>query len=150
MSAAVRPAVLRTRADRAGRGSRTWVGSLWEPDQTAGPGPARAQQSKSMQMADNAQSIPLATTPANVATVRRELATLITQALNLDVAPADIVPDAPLYREGLGLDSIDVLEIALVISKQYGIHLEADSKENQVIFSSLTALSEFVAAQRTK
>jgi acyl carrier protein len=101
-------------------------------------------------MAENAQSIPLSTPRGNVAAVRRELATLITQALNLDVAPGDIVPDAPLYREGLGLDSIDILEIALVISKQYGIQLEADSKDNQVIFGSLTALSEFVAAQRTK
>jgi acyl carrier protein len=85
----------------------------------------------------------------DVASIRRELALLITRALNLDVAPESIDPDAPLYGEGLGLDSIDILEVALVVSKQYGIHLKADSKENHVVFSSLNALAKFVAAQRT-
>ena len=85
----------------------------------------------------------------DVAVVRRDLATLITQALNLEVAPEDIDPAAPLYGEGLGLDSIDILEVALVISKEYGIELKADSEENHVIFRSLNALSEFVVAQRT-
>ena len=88
--------------------------------------------------------------PADVATIRHELAALITEALNLEVAPGDIDPAAPLYREGLGLDSIDILEIALVVARQYGIQLQADSEENHVIFGSLNALSEFVAAQRTK
>jgi acyl carrier protein len=101
-------------------------------------------------MAESAEMIPSPATIADVAIVRRELATLITQALNLEVAPADIDPAAPLYGEGLGLDSIDILEVALVISKQYGIQLKADSEENHVIFSSLNALSEFVAAQGTK
>jgi acyl carrier protein len=86
----------------------------------------------------------------DIAAVRRELATLITQALGLDVTPEEINPDAPLYGDGLGLDSIDILEIALVISKEYGIQLKADSKENHVIFSSLNALSEYVAVQRKK
>lgn len=99
-------------------------------------------------MAEQAQS--LASPARDVDSVRRELATLITGALNLEVAAADIDPQAPLYGDGLGLDSIDVLEIALVISKQYGIQLKADSEENHVIFSSLNALAEFVAAQRTK
>ena len=80
----------------------------------------------------------------------RELATLITGALSLGVAPEDIDPAAPLYGEGLGLDSIDILEVALVISKQYGIQLKADSEANHTIFRSLNALSEFVAAQRTQ
>jgi acyl carrier protein len=101
-------------------------------------------------MAEKAELISSSTAAADVAVVRRDLATLITQALNLEVAPADIDPAAPLYGEGLGLDSIDILEVALVISKQYGIELKADSEENYVIFSSLNALSEFVAAQRTK
>jgi acyl carrier protein len=101
-------------------------------------------------MAENAQSMPCPAPLRDVATIRRELAALITLALNLDVAPADIDPRAPLYGEGLELDSIDILEVALVISKQYGIQLKADSGENHVIFSSLDALAEFVAAQRTK
>ena len=101
-------------------------------------------------MAEHAELISFPLDSEALATVRRELATLITQALNLEVAPADIDPAAPLYGEGLGLDSIDILEVALVISKQYGIHLKADSDENRVIFASLNALSEFVAAKRTK
>jgi acyl carrier protein len=100
-------------------------------------------------MAENAQLIQ-SPSAASTAAVRAELAALITAALNLEVAPADIDPAAPLYGEGLGLDSIDILEVALVVSKQYGIQLKADSEENHVIFSSLNALSEFVAAQRTK
>ena len=94
--------------------------------------------------------MPQFTRGEGAAAVQQELATLITQALGLGIGPADIDPDQPLYGEGLGLDSIDILEIALVISKEYGIELQADSAENHVIFSSLTALSEFVAAQRTK
>jgi len=102
-------------------------------------------------MAEHAQRIPASTAAADIAVLRRDLATLITQALNLEVAPADIDPTAPLYGDqGLGLDSIDILEVALVISQQYGIQLKADSEENHAIFRSLNALSEFVGAQRTK
>ena len=98
-------------------------------------------------MAQNAHTT--AAAPAAHEAVRHELATLITQALNLGIEPGDIDPAAPLYGEGLGLDSIDILEVALVVSKQYGIHLKADSEENHVVFSSLNALAEFVAAKRT-
>ena len=86
----------------------------------------------------------------DTATVQRKLAVLITEALNLGIEPAAIGPDEPLYGEGLGLDSIDILEVALVVSKEYGIELKADSEENHLIFSSLRALSEFVVTQRTK
>jgi len=48
----------------------------------------------------------------------------------LEVQPADIDPDAPLYGEGLGLDSIDILEVALVVSKQYGVQLRADARKS--------------------
>ncbi len=90
--------------------------------------------------------------PAPLADVglQRELATLFVQALNLDVAPADIDPNAPLYGEGLGLDSIDILEIALLVSKQYGIQIRAEAPENQQIFRSLRHLAEYIAVQRTK
>jgi acyl carrier protein len=82
--------------------------------------------------------------------LQRELATLFVQALNLDVEPQDIDPEAPLYGEGLGLDSIDILEVALIVSKQYGIQLRADSQENQQTFRSLRHLAEYIAAHRSK
>ena len=84
------------------------------------------------------------------ADLQREIASLIVQALNLDIAPSDIKPGAALYGEGLGLDSIDILEIALVVSKQYGIQLRADSEANGEIFRSLGHLSAYIAAHRTK
>ena len=101
-------------------------------------------------MAEKVQSISFATPPQEVADVRRDLATLITKALGLELLPEDIEADMPLYGEGLGLDSIDILEIALVIAKEYGIQLKADSEENKVIFSSLNALSAFVVRHRTR
>lgn len=82
--------------------------------------------------------------------LQRELAQLLVQALNLNVAATDIDPAAPLFREGLGLDSIDILEIALVVSKRYGVEIKADSADNHKIFSSLTALAEFIAQRRTQ
>jgi acyl carrier protein len=88
--------------------------------------------------------------PASEAALTAEVAALIVEALNLDVAPADIDPGAPLYGEGLGLDSIDILEIALVVSKQYGVQLRADSEENERIFGSLRQLVEYIIAHRTK
>jgi len=82
--------------------------------------------------------------------LQREIASLFVQALNLEVRAEDIDPDAPLYGEGLGLDSIDILEVALILSKQYGIQLRAEAQENQQIFRSLRRLAEYIAAQRTK
>jgi acyl carrier protein len=93
--------------------------------------------------------MPQAAPPAE-AGLERELAALFVQALNLEVAPGDIDPEAPLYGEGLGLDSIDILEVALIVSKQYGIQLRADAQENQQIFRSLRHLAEYIAVQRTK
>ena len=79
-----------------------------------------------------------------------EIARLIVKGLNLPVQAEDIDPEAPLYGEGLGLDSIDILEIALLVSKQYGIQLRADNQENERIFRSLRQFSQYVAQQRTK
>jgi acyl carrier protein len=79
-----------------------------------------------------------------------EVAAMVVQALNLDLAPSDIEPDAPLFGEGLGLDSIDILEVALVVSKRYGFQLRSDDENNFQIFSSLRKLTEHIAAQRTK
>jgi acyl carrier protein len=80
----------------------------------------------------------------------QELAALIATELNLDVAPADIAPEAPLYGEGLGLDSIDILELALVVSRRYGVRLRSDHADNEVIFGSLSNLARFIAQNRTK
>ena len=78
----------------------------------------------------------------------REIATVIVIALNLDVDPSKIEPDAPLYGEGLGLDSIDILEVALEVSKRYGFQLRSDDDENIHIFKSLRSLSDHVWRNR--
>ncbi len=78
-----------------------------------------------------------------------DLATLIVSTLNLDMTAADIDPQAPLYGEGLGLDSIDMLEISLVVAQRYGVKLRADDENNQSIFKSLRSLSAHIQANRT-
>ncbi|PBJ81523.1 acyl carrier protein [Lysobacteraceae bacterium NML93-0399] len=78
------------------------------------------------------------------------LAQLLVESLNLeDVQAADIDPEAPLFNAGLGLDSIDALELALAISKRYGFQLRSDNDENRKIFASLRALSAHVEQHRT-
>ena len=75
----------------------------------------------------------------------RALAELLVESLNLEgVAAAEIDPEAPLFGAGLGLDSIDALELALAISKTYGFQLRSDRDENQRIFASLRALSAYI------
>jgi acyl carrier protein len=101
-------------------------------------------------MPDNASPVRQPAPPVSSNNLEREVADLIVQALNLDISAAEIASNAPLYGEGLGLDSIDILEIALVVSKQYGIQLRADSEENEHIFRSLRHLSDYIAAHRTK
>lgn len=77
-----------------------------------------------------------------------ELAGLIVSALNLEIQATEIDPDAPLYGEGLGLDSIDILEIALAISKAYGVKLRSDDPDNRKIFSSLRSLHQHIRRRR--
>jgi acyl carrier protein len=81
--------------------------------------------------------------------LQSEVAGLIVAALNLDISAQEIQADAPLYGEGLGLDSIDILEVALVVSKHYGFQLRADNADNVSIFSSLASLTRHIAAHRT-
>ncbi|MDO5623704.1 MAG: phosphopantetheine-binding protein [Pseudomonadota bacterium] len=78
-----------------------------------------------------------------------EVSELLVNSLNLEMAPAEIDPDAPLYGEGLGLDSIDILEVALAVSKQYGFQLRADDENNEAIYRSLRHLARHIAANRT-
>lgn len=77
-----------------------------------------------------------------------ELATLIVATLNLEMAPSRIDPLTPLYGEGLGLDSIDILEVALAVSKTFGVKLRADDKNNIAIFASLRSLSDYIQQHR--
>ncbi|MDO9205052.1 phosphopantetheine-binding protein [Methylotenera sp.] len=86
----------------------------------------------------------------NNSTLQLEVAELMVNSLNLDTTAAEIDLDAPLYGDGLGLDSIDILEVALVISKRYGLQLKADSEDNHRIFSSLRNLTDYVAIHKTK
>jgi acyl carrier protein len=79
-----------------------------------------------------------------------EMAGLIVQALNLEgVDAGSIDPEAPLFGSGLGLDSIDALELALEISKRYGVQLRSDDEDNRQIFASLRSLTSHVQAHRT-
>lgn len=91
-----------------------------------------------------------AISPEIVETLLPELAELIISALNLEMAAEEIAPDAPLFGEGLGLDSIDILELALVISKRYGFQLRSDNEDNTRIFTSLRTLAAHIASSRTK
>ena len=77
-----------------------------------------------------------------------EVARLLVEALNLETAPHDIEPEAPLYGDGLGLDSIDILEVALVVSQRYGLQLRSDDERNHLVFRSLRSLAGFVAEHR--
>jgi acyl carrier protein len=88
-------------------------------------------------------------TPERTA-LESELAALLVQVLNLDVVAEQIDPQVSLFNEGLGLDSIDVLELALEVSQRYGFQLRADDENNHAIFQSLRTLAAHVAQQRTK
>lgn len=78
------------------------------------------------------------------------LAEIVVKTLNLEVAAHEIDPDGPIYGEGLGLDSIDILEISLAISKQYGFQLKSDDENNKTIYKSLRNLSAHIEKSRTK
>ena len=80
--------------------------------------------------------------------LQSEVAALLVESLNLDIAPETIDPEAPLYGEGLGLDSIDILEVALVVSQRYGFQMRSDDEDNVRIFKSLASLAEHIGAHR--
>lgn len=78
-----------------------------------------------------------------------ELASLIVSSLNLEhIKAGDLAPEAPLFGAATGLDSIDALELALAVSKRYGVQLRSDNADNKHIFSSLRALSQHIEAHR--
>ena len=79
-----------------------------------------------------------------------QLKSQIIEALNFeDMSPADIDTDAPLFGEGLGLDSIDALELIMLLDREYGIKL-ADPKQGKAIFRSVRTMAEYIQANRTK
>lgn len=81
--------------------------------------------------------------------LEREVAGMIIECLGLEeVSPRDIVPTEPLFTDGLGLDSIDALEIALAISQKYGFQLRSDDERNDQIFATLRSLSAHIAENR--
>jgi acyl carrier protein len=83
------------------------------------------------------------------APVERELAAMLVEVLHLEMAAGEIDPEAPLYGDqGLGLDSIDILEIAVAVSKKYGFKLRSDDPDNDRIFASLRALAAHIAERR--
>lgn len=79
-----------------------------------------------------------------------EVARLIVSALSLEVAPEEIEPEAPLFNAGLGLDSIDALEMALAISKAYNVKLRSDDERNHRIFASLRSLTAHIEKNRAR
>jgi acyl carrier protein len=82
--------------------------------------------------------------------LEQEVAKLIVQTLKLKVDPATIQPEAALFGDGLGLDSIDALELSLAISQTYGYQLKSSDPEINVIFSSLRTLTKTIEKNRTK
>ena len=79
----------------------------------------------------------------------QEVAQLIVESLNLTIAPEDMEPNILLFNEGLGLDSIDALELSLAISQRYGISIRSDDKNINQYFSSLRALSEYIHEKKS-
>lgn len=89
-------------------------------------------------------------TSSSVSNFEQEIAKLIVKALKLNADPSTIRPEAALFGEGLGLDSIDALELSLAISQTYGYQLKSSDPEIKAIFSSLRALARAIEKNRTK
>lgn len=79
-----------------------------------------------------------------------EVIQLLISSLNLEVQPSGVTADTPLYGDGLGLDSIDILEAALAVSKRYGFQMRSDDPRNVESFASIRALSNYISQERTK
>jgi acyl carrier protein len=83
--------------------------------------------------------------------LEEQIKSIIINSLDLeDIAPEDIDPEAPLFGEGLGLDSIDALELGIAVKKKFNINLSAEDKDNQKHFYSVRTLAEFIAKSKAK
>lgn len=90
-------------------------------------------------------------TPETPETLEREIRELIVSTLALeDIRPDDIDPAAPLFGTGLGLDSIDALELGLALQRRWGVSVAADTEQVRSHFASVQALAAFVRSQRTR
>ena len=86
----------------------------------------------------------------NMSPLEAEVAKLIVQTLNMKTDPAQIQPERPLFGDGLGLDSIDALELSLAISQSYGYEIRSDDPETVATFASLRSLCKSIEKNRTK
>ena len=102
-------------------------------------------------MSDKVASLrhPAAAASADADALSAEVAGLIVQALNLEVSPAQIAPDQPLYGEGLGLDSIDVLELVLEIERSFGVTI-GDEQTGMKVLGSVDTIADFITSERAK
>ena len=81
----------------------------------------------------------------------QEVGSMIVETLNLQgVAVDDIDPEQPLFREGLGLDSIDALELSLAISRRYGVQMNTENTDVAQVFASMRSLSEYILVNRQR
>jgi len=84
-----------------------------------------------------------------IVALENEVAELVVESLDLDIDSCDIEPQAPLFNEGLGLDSIDALELSMAVSKKYGVKIVQGSSKNAKIFTSLRTLSNYIIENRS-
>ena len=83
--------------------------------------------------------------------LKQKIKETIISSLQLeDIKPENIVDDAPLFNEGLGLDSIDALELGVALKKKFGIMFSSESKQNKAVFASVNSLAEYIASERAK
>ena len=87
---------------------------------------------------------------ASQSAIEAEVASLLVETLQLETEASAILPGEPLFNEGLGLDSIDALEISLALSRRYGIELKSDDDRNGEIFASLRSLSRHIERNRSR
>jgi acyl carrier protein len=134
------------RHDPAAYNSRLWR-HRWRAQSIAPVAALRTIVGSCFVSVSPSAALPPAQDPASL---ERELAALFVQALNLETPAEQIDPTASLFGDGLGLDSIDILEVALEVSQRYGFQLRSDDENNQQIFANLRSLAAHVAQHRTK
>lgn len=103
-----------------------------------------------LQLDDDRDAPVQANGPSERSPLELEVAALIVEQVHLEVGVEEIEPTAPLFGDGLGLDSIDALEIALAISQRYGFQLKSDDEQNHRVFASLRSLAAHIDKQRTR